>query len=124
MGSSHLLGSALSCPPLRSADPACSAPPVPPTTAGPFGNLPCNAFAFCAFDNCWEPDAHKHSKGDCWLKFTEAPANPEVNMRGRPSKAMQQRHPDAPKEVQWQSGVLLPHGVTLKNGTWGPRHDW
>ena len=92
--------------------------------AGPFGNLPCNAFAWCAFDNCFEPDAHKHGKGDCWLKFTEGPASPEVNMRGRLSLAAQKRHPQAPKEVQWHAGVLLPHGVTLTNGSWSPRHDW
>ncbi|EFN55718.1 hypothetical protein CHLNCDRAFT_134029 [Chlorella variabilis] len=91
---------------------------------GPFGNLPCNAFAWCAFDNCFEPDAHKHGKGDCWLKFTEGPASPEVNMRGRLSLAAQKRHPQAPKEVQWHAGVLLPHGVTLTNGSWSPRHDW
>ena len=45
-------------------------------------------------------------------------------MRGRLSKAAQQRHPDAPKEVQWHSGVVLPRGVRLTNGTWSPRHDW
>ncbi|KAL4858198.1 hypothetical protein ACK3TF_001688 [Chlorella vulgaris] len=91
---------------------------------GPFGNLPCNAFAFCAFDTCFEPDAHSHGKGDCWLKFTEAPASPEVNMRARLPLALQQRHPAAPKEVQWHAGVLLPHGVTLTNGSWSPRHSW
>lgn len=36
------------------------------TTAGIFGRLPCNAFAFCPHDKCFEPDAHSHSKGDCW----------------------------------------------------------
>lgn len=96
----------------------------PPLRAGPFGNLPCNAFAFCAHDSCFEPDAHKHSKGDCWLKFTEAPASPEVNMRKRLSLAQQQRHPQAPKDVQWHAGVLLPHGVQLTNGSWSPRHQW
>jgi hypothetical protein len=58
------------------------------------------------------------------LKFTEAPANPEVNMRGRLSLAAQKRHAHAPAEVQWHAGVILPHGVTLKNGSWSPRHDW
>jgi hypothetical protein len=31
------------------------------------------------FDTCFEPDVHKHTKGDCWLKFTEGPGNPEVS---------------------------------------------
>jgi hypothetical protein len=100
---------------------------LPVTThppAGPFGTMPCNAFAFCAEPNCFEPDAHKHSQGDCWLKFTEAPASPEVNMRGRLSKAMQQRHPQAPAAVAWHAGVLLPRGVQLRNGSWSPRHNW
>lgn len=46
---------------------------------GPFENVPCNAFAWCPDEICYEPDAHKHSKGDCWLKFTEGPAYPEVD---------------------------------------------
>lgn len=89
-----------------------------------FARLPCNAFAWCSTAVCFEPDAHSHSKGDCWLKFTEAPAAPEVNMRGRLSKAAQQRHPDAPVQVAWHSGVILPRGVTLTNGTWSPRYNW
>lgn len=95
-----------------------------PKGDGPFGWLPCNAFSFCSEKECWEPDAHKHSKGDCWLKFTEAPAMPEVNMRGKTSKEQLERHPTAPESVQWHSGVLLPHGVDLKNGTWSPRYNW
>lgn len=54
----------------------------------------------------------------------QGPASPEVNMRGALSKAMRQRHPDAPERVQWHAGVLLPHGVKLTNGSWSPRHDW
>lgn len=95
-----------------------------PSGDGAFGKFPCNAFAFCAFETCFEPDAHDHSKGDCWLKFTEGPASPEVNMRGALSKGMRKRHPDAPERVQWHSGVVLPHGVKLTNGSWSPRHDW
>lgn len=46
--------------------------------SGPFKAVPCNAFAFCPDEVCFEPDAHHHTKGDCWLKFTEGPAWPEV----------------------------------------------
>jgi hypothetical protein len=49
--------------------------------AGPFSELPCNAFAFCPDEVCFEPDAHHHTKGDCWLKFTEGPVSPEVGQR-------------------------------------------
>lgn len=96
----------------------------PARTGGPFAKLPCNAFAFCTEETCFEPDAHKHGRGDCWLKFTEAPAAPEVNMRGRHPEAFMRRHPDAPERTQWHSGVLLPKGAWLTNGTWSPRYDW
>lgn len=88
------------------------------------GALPCNAFVWCSADVCFEPDAHKHTKGDCWLKFTEAPASPEVNMRGLISVAQGWRHRNAPKEVQWHAGVLLPRGTRMTNGTWSPRYEW
>ena len=37
---------------------------------GQFGALPCNVWVFCPVGNdaCFEPDAHKHTGGDCWLK--------------------------------------------------------
>lgn len=89
-----------------------------------FGSLPCNSFVWCSAAVCFEPDAHKHTQGDCWLKFTEAPASPEVNMRGRISQAQRDRHPSAPALVQWEAGVILPHGVELTNGTYSPRYNW
>lgn len=97
--------------------------PNPDDTQG-YGALPCNAFAYCSSATCFEPDAHKHSRGDCWLKFTEAPASPEVNMRGALSEAQRKKHPTAPKFVQWDAGVLLPTGVKFTNGTWSPRYYW
>lgn len=42
----------------------CNRPPLP--AAGVFSRLPCNAFAWCGHEKCFEPDAHTHSKGDCW----------------------------------------------------------
>jgi hypothetical protein len=50
----------------------------PGAVPGTFEALPCNAFSWCGADECFEPDAHRHTKGDCWLKWTEAPARPEV----------------------------------------------
>ena len=49
--------------------------------AADYAPLPCNAFAWCSEEVCFEPDAHKHSLGDCWLKFTEGPASPEVLLK-------------------------------------------
>ncbi len=46
--------------------------------AGPFSRLPCNVFTWCSQQTCFEPDVHTHSFGDCWLKFSEGPLNPEV----------------------------------------------
>jgi hypothetical protein len=92
--------------------------------AGPFDRLPCNTFAWCGAEVCFEPDAHHHTLHDCWLKFTEAPMVPELNMRGRFPDWYCKKHPDAPAEVQWVSGVLLPDGVQLTNGTWSVRWHW
>ncbi len=83
-------------------------------------------------DRCFEPDAHSHSGGDCWLKFTEAPENVEVNARGemtdpatwRNGVSFNERHAAATPSVPWVSGVLLPPGATPGNGTWGPRAKW
>lgn len=96
----------------------------PGNIPGPFEDFYCNAFSFCAAEVCFEPDAHSHSKGDCWLKFTEGPANPELNFRGAIAQEQRNRHPNAPERVQWHAGAVLPRGIVLKNGTWGPRYTW
>ncbi|KAG1663396.1 hypothetical protein FOA52_011674 [Chlamydomonas sp. UWO 241] len=91
---------------------------------GPFGALPCNTFTWCPDEICFEPDAHKHTKGDCWLKFTEGPASPELNYRGLLGPGYRVRHPTASDRVQWWGGVVLPPGMELTNGTFGPRYQW
>ena len=107
----------------------------PPRLGGMFGKLPCNAFVYCPVGEarCFEPDAHMHTGGDCWLKFTEVPESPEVNGRGamtdpatfKNGVAYNARHPAANKPlVPWVSGVLLPPGASPGNGTWGPRALW
>lgn len=45
-------------------------------------------------------------------------------MRGDLPEDYKKRHPNAPNRVQWQSGVLLPPGVALTNGSFGPRWKW
>lgn len=96
----------------------------PGKVEGPFQALPCNSFSWCGAAVCFEPDAHNHTQGDCWLKWTEAPASPEINMRGNLPPDFRQRHPTAPGRVQWVAGVLLPAGVRYNNGTWSPRWSW
>ncbi|KAG1671874.1 hypothetical protein FOA52_003441 [Chlamydomonas sp. UWO 241] len=97
---------------------------MPGQIDGPFKNLPCNAFSWCPDDVCFAPDAHHHTKGDCWIKFTEGPAWPEINMRGVLPPEFKTRHPEAPDKAQWWGGVLLPQGVLPTNGTFGPRWKW
>ena len=102
--------------------------------AGPFANLPCNAWVWCPTNirRCFEPDAHTHGAGDCWLKFTETPESPQVNQRGaNDDRRMdargtmyRSRHPDAPATTHWTSGVMLPPGQSPSNGTFGPRATW
>ncbi|KAI8464342.1 MAG: hypothetical protein J3K34DRAFT_120330 [Monoraphidium minutum] len=91
---------------------------------GPFKELPCNAFSWCGAPVCFEPDAHNHTQGDCWLKWAEAPASPELNMRGDLPPDYRKRHPTAPPRAQWVAGVLLPPGVGFTNGSWSPRWAW
>ncbi|KAG8457082.1 hypothetical protein KFE25_009842 [Diacronema lutheri] len=96
-----------------------------PSGAGPFGSLPCNVWTWCGNGSCWEPDAHSHSFGDCWLKFSERPEAVEVNMRMPMSKAYMRRHRrEMAGGVTWVSGVLLAPGTLMTNGTWGPRAFW
>ncbi len=73
---------------------------------------------------CFEPDAHNHTRGDCWLKFSEVPQSPEVNMRANYSEEFRRRHPSAPEQVGWTAGAVLPRGIALENGTWSPRAAW
>ena len=110
--------------------------PLGVKVGGPFGALPCNAFVWCPVDVdggvCFEPDAHTHGAGDCWLKFTETPEAPQVNQRERNDDdaffvngvSFKDRHPDAPFLTQWTSGVVLPTGWTPSRGTYGPRARW
>ncbi|CAI5503596.1 unnamed protein product [Closterium sp. Naga37s-1] len=103
---------------------ACRDHEPDPQVGDPFARLPCNVWVFCSAPSCFEPDAHTHTFGDCWLKFSEAPQSPEVNARGEYPRELRARHAEAPERCQWVAGVLLPPGQTLTNGTWSPRHEW
>lgn len=92
----------------------------------PFGGLPCNVWTWCSQPVCFEPDAHSHSFGDCWLKFSEMPEAPEVNQRTPNMRAafMRRHRKQMVNGTTWHSGALLAPGVTFTNGTWGPRAYW
>lgn len=97
----------------------------PKKVAGPFSSLPCNTWTWCSQKKCFEPDAHSHSFGDCWLKFQELPEEPEVNMRNGMLPSYLRRHRrELASGMPWVSGVLLPPGTRLGKGTWGPRAYW
>ncbi len=98
----------------------------PGAGGGPFNTLPCNVWTWCSRDVCFEPDAHSHSLGDCWLKFSEDPEAPEVNMRtpGMRPAFMQRHRREMAGGCSWVSGALLEPGVRMTNGTWGPRAFW
>lgn len=63
-----------------------------------------------------------------WMNIAVAkvvpPAGLQVNMRGKVDATVRARHAKAPETVQWHSGVLLPKGLSMSNGTWSPRHVW
>ena len=105
----------------------------PKTGGGPFVGLPCNVWTWCSRKKCFEPDAHSHSFGDCWLKFTELPESPEVNQRtpsssetsGEMKPSFMRRHKNQMVGgCSWVSGALLAPGAKMTNGTWGPRAYW
>ena len=93
---------------------------VPDLNANQF---PCNLFVYCPDDECFEPDAHTHTKGDCWLKFAERPHVPEINQRGTMYSAFRERHPDF-DHTQWISGAVIGTEVGMTKGRWGPRSAW
>jgi hypothetical protein len=97
----------------------------PSARGGPYSKLPCNVWTWCSRKVCFEPDAHSHSFGDCWLKFSELPEAPEVNMREPMRRAFLRRHrKEMADGVPWVSGALLLPGTAFTNGTWGPRAYW
>ncbi len=58
------------------------------------------------------------------LPLKGMPLPSQINMRGKIRPEMRARHATAPQFVQWHSGVLLPKGARLTNGTWSPRYEW
>jgi hypothetical protein len=45
-------------------------------------------------------------------------------MKGELPLRVRKRRKNVPHRVQWVAGVLLPPGLEMKNGTWGPRLAW
>jgi hypothetical protein len=85
----------------------------------------CNSWVFCPEERCFSPDAHKHTKGECWLKDQRDPSSPSVNMRGEYTGKYRGRngHHHAPPMVQWTSGTIR-RTRPFTNGTWSGRAVW
>jgi hypothetical protein len=45
----------------------------------------CNAWVYCAEEQCFSFDIHVHRKGECWLKYVEDPA-PERRRQRVPAR--------------------------------------
>ena len=74
--------------------------------SGPFSRLPCNTWTWCGEASCFEPDAHKHSFGNCWLKFAEDPH--ASTLKAPPPGTAQSSTPwDEPGGSGWR---VLPQG--------------
>lgn len=85
----------------------------------------CNSWVFCPESVCYAPDAHRHTKGECWLKDQRDPASPSVNMRGAYTAKYRARpgHHHAPAQVHWISGTIRLQRAP-SNGTWSGRAVW
>lgn len=82
----------------------------------------CNAWVFCAAEQCFSYDVHVHRRGECWLKhepnisapIAAGPTLPQV-MRDAPrsqwpwavSKTVWPAE-KPPERLQWQSGIVAP----------------
>eukprot|EP00967_Tisochrysis_lutea_P047955 scaffold58501_cov33-Tisochrysis_lutea.AAC.1 len=78
---------------------------------------PCNSWVFCYLPLCWSLDTgHKHSFGECWLKWQIDATHPLYGQRGRYSDEFRKRHWRAhltggrnlsmPSHVPWTGGVM------------------
>ena len=87
---------------------------------------PCNSWVFCYMPQCWSLDTgHKHTFGECWLKWQVDASHPLYGQRGRYSDAFRTRHKYAhltgtnvdgsernlsvPSHVPWTGGVMGAH---------------
>ena len=79
--------------------------------------------------------ASRHGSYTRWLtlQFQELPEAPEVNMRTPSASAtsgpmkpsfMRRHKKQMASGCPWVSGALLLPGVSMTNGTWGPRAYW
>jgi len=80
----------------------------------------CNAWVFCAAEQCFSYDIHVHRRGECWLKHESNSTAPIAGGPTLPEKmrtAPRSQWPWAvsekvwpaaqpPERVQWQSGIM------------------
>ena len=97
---------------------------------GPASRGRCNAFVFCAAEQCFSYDVHVHKKGECWLKHepnVTAPIAAGPTLPKAMREAPRAQWPWAvsttvwpaeqpPERIQWQSGIVArKETATWKN---------
>jgi hypothetical protein len=89
---------------------------------------PCNSWVFCQLPQCWSLDtAHKHTFGECWLKWQVDPKRPLYGQRGRYTDEFRKRHRNAHKGGLNVDGtprnLSVPTHVPWTGGVMGARVD-
>ncbi|KAL1530684.1 hypothetical protein AB1Y20_001584 [Prymnesium parvum] len=89
---------------------------------------PCNSWVFCYLPQCWSLDTgHKHTFGECWLKWQANVARPLYGQRGRYSDEFRKKHWYAHKTGRNVDGtprnLTVPTHVPWTGGVMGSRVD-
>ena len=87
--------------------------PLPPY------HMPCNVFVYCPLDMCFAPAQLPAGSrlGWCWLKHQDDPTAPHVNMNGTDRRTKT-------GFVEWQAGVVVRRGSTVRTDTKSARANW
>jgi hypothetical protein len=89
----------------------CSAHAAKPANA----KKPCNSWSFCPLPQCWSLDTgHRHTFGECWLKWQVDPAHPLYGQRGKYTEPFRRanwkvhahNNLTVPSHVPWTGGIM------------------
>ena len=82
-------------------------------------HMPCNVFVFCPLDMCFAPAQLPPGsrRGWCWLKHQDDPTAPHVNMNGTDRRTKT-------GFVEWQAGVIVKKGSTVRTDVKSARANW
>ena len=81
--------------------------------------MPCNVFVFCPLDMCFAPAQLPPGSrlGWCWLKNQPEPNAPHINMLGIDKRTKTGL-------VEWQAGVVVKKGSTVRTDVKSARAGW